>query len=104
MENDLISRKALKDELVKDLANTIRMTEMHKGDMALRVLNKVDEAPTIDAVPVVRCRECKHWSGRKDKPGEVTAIGYCDHPNHRIMPLNANWFCADGAKMDGGAE
>lgn len=53
---------------------------------------------------LVRCRECKHWSGRKDKPGEVTAIGYCDHPNHHIMPLNANWFCADGAKMDGGAE
>lgn len=64
----------------------------------------LDEQPTIDAVEVVRCRECKHWSGRKDKPGEVTAIGYCGHPNHHIMPLNANWFCADGAKMDGGAE
>lgn len=65
--------------------------------------DRIEAMPTIDAVPVVRCRECKHWSGRKDKPGEVTAIGYCDHPNHHIMPLNANWFCADGAKMDGGA-
>lgn len=22
-----------------------------------------DSLPTIDAVPVVRCRECKHWTG-----------------------------------------
>lgn len=27
----------------------------------------IDEAPTVDAVPVVRCRECKFWElyGRK---------------------------------------
>lgn len=67
-------------------------------------LRTVINAPTIDAVPVVRCRDCKYWSGRNDNPGEVTAIGYCNHPNHHIMPLNAGWFCADGAKMDGGAE
>lgn len=62
------------------------------------------KAKTIDAVTVVRCRECKHWSGRNDKPGEVTAIGYCNHPNHHIMPLRADWFCADGEKIDGGAD
>lgn len=61
-------------------------------------------APAVDAVEVVRCRDCKYWSGRNDKPGEVTAIGYCDHPSHHIMPLRAGWYCADGAKMDGGAE
>lgn len=64
-----------------------------------------DKQPRVaDAVQVVRCRDCKYWSGRNDKPGEVTAIGYCNHPNHHIMPLNAGWFCADGATMDGGAE
>lgn len=62
------------------------------------------EAPAVDAVEVVRCRDCKYWSGRNDKPGEVTAIGYCSHPNHHIMPLRSGWYCADGAKMDGGAE
>ena len=24
----------------------------------------IDEIPTIDAVPVVRCRECKHYDGK----------------------------------------
>lgn len=23
----------------------------------------VEEAETVDAVPVVRCRECRHWTG-----------------------------------------
>lgn len=26
-------------------------------------LDDVFQAPTIDAVPVVRCRECRHWTG-----------------------------------------
>ena len=27
------------------------------------LLNIINDAPTIDAVPVVRCRECEHWTG-----------------------------------------
>lgn len=48
----LIDADALKAEMVNDLANTMRMTEMHKGDMALRVLNKIDEALAVDAIPI----------------------------------------------------
>lgn len=65
-----------------------------------RIVRNPECLPTIDAVVVVRCKDCKYWSGRNDKPGEVTAIGYCDHPNHHIMPLRAGWYCADGTKMD----
>ena len=25
---------------------------------------QISEAPTVDAVPVVRCRECKHYDGK----------------------------------------
>lgn len=27
------------------------------------VMEYVEELPAADAVPVVRCRECKHWTG-----------------------------------------
>lgn len=64
----------------------------------------IEFVPAVDAVEVVRCRDCKHWSGRNDKPGEVTVIGYCDHQNHHIMPLNANWFCADGERRNESAD
>ena len=53
----LIDADALKKEMVSDLANTMRMPEMNKGDIAVRVLNKIDEAPTIEAVPVVHYKE-----------------------------------------------
>lgn len=27
------------------------------------VCEQIDEAPTIDAVPVIRCKDCTHWDG-----------------------------------------
>jgi hypothetical protein len=56
----LIDAEALKSEMITDLANAMRMQEVHKGDMAVRVLNKIDEASTIDAVPVIYCKDCSY--------------------------------------------
>lgn len=47
----------------------------------------VAEAPTIDAVPVVRCGECKHWYRNKPPIDEE-----CD-----IFP-NADDFCPYGER------
>ena len=29
-----------------------------------KALRCIEQAPTVDAVPVVRCRECKHYDGK----------------------------------------
>lgn len=43
------------------------------GGTAIRLIhNAIDQAPTIDAVPVVRCRECKQ--GEIDTPDFQTNI------------------------------
>lgn len=65
MQNDLISRSALK----KDLLNRSFFPSIVKA-----VLEK---APAVDAVEVVRCKNCEHWH-------EET--GWCDHHSHFIMP------------------
>lgn len=57
-----------------------------------------DISPTVDAVPVVRCADCKYYSGAKDKQGDYTAIGYCKHTSHHIMPLRYDFYCADGER------
>ena len=113
--SDLISRDALIRDISEkiDISKAERAAAIKRGRyddayfysgevcIARRIRRYVSMfAPTVDAEPVVRCRDCKYWSGRNDKPGEVTAIGYCDHPNHHIMPLRAGWHCADGTKMD----
>ena len=56
----------------------------------------IDNAPTVDAVPVVRCRDCKHYD--KDTL-------WCNINSAQFTESHYNWyaddFCSYGAKMDG---
>lgn len=50
------------------------------------VLDLITEVPTVDAVEVVRCKECIHF--REDGYCKVL-MGYCG---------NEDWFCASGRR------
>lgn len=43
--------------------------------MRIAIENYVDNMPTIDAVTVIRCRDCK-WYDTSDISGTVEPIGY----------------------------
>ena len=47
-------------------------------------------APAVDAVPVVRCKDCLRW--KRDAYG-----GVCDRYGVR---LDGDWFCAGGEKKE----
>ena len=52
----------------------------------------IDNAPTVDAVEVVRCKDCEHyWKNINTKgyDGKCVSVGDDD-------------FCSKGTKMDGG--
>lgn len=51
----------------------------------------IDEAPTIDAVPVVRCRECIYCSWQEDN------LVYCDNFERDMMPDD---FCSVGERKE----
>ena len=53
----------------------------------------LDKFPTIDAVPVVRCRECKHCDPENY---------HCDHPMGTAAPLRRkpDDFCSYGERKD----
>ena len=55
----------------------------------------IEKQPTIDAVPVVRCKDCKH--GEVDEP-EDFPDQYCCHCGH--MWNEGYYFCADGERKD----
>ena len=60
--------------------------------------NKIDQAPTVDAVPVVRCRDCKHaWI-------HPCGYVYChrDGRNAYEMTFNLDSFCSYGERKDNG--
>lgn len=67
---------------------------------------RVKQAPTIDAEPVVRCKECIHrgydlcpMRHDEDYYDEDDGAGYWTVDN-----TEDDSFCHMGAKMDGGAE
>lgn len=55
----------------------------------------VKEAPTIDAVPVVRCRECIHWVG--DFPGATKYVKRCEWAGYMV---GENGYCVYGERKE----
>ena len=62
----------------------------------LTLLQLIKKQPTVDAVPVVRCGECKKWNRYKDG-----IKGLCGHSDH-VMPTREDFYCADGERKDDG--
>ncbi len=61
-------------------------------------VDMICNTPSIDAVPVVRCRECKHGSSG------VLDVN-CYHPEYDlcegVTPHEPEFFCAYGERKDG---
>lgn len=62
-----------------------------------RMKKAVEETPTIDAVPVVRCKECRNSQKLKTCADQVYCMVWKSNPR-------TDGYCYLGAKMDGGAE
>ena len=60
------------------------------------------DIPTVDAVPVVRCRECKHWKPSGSKAGnsfsDMEYIGGCEFTNYCRRESD---FCSYGERKEG---
>ena len=65
----------------------------------------IDNAPTIDAVPVVRCKDCKHrptmsgvdWGQGLEFPEDSKCPCKCEDPWYDWMPED-DWFCPYGER------
>ena len=93
MNNDLISRSAVLEELRKGTIITddlYGMGIMAGNDHALK---KIEAAPAVDAVEVIKCRDCFYWMKAKvnrsgnlvcPKSGmEIVATDYCSRAERR---------------------
>ena len=65
---------------------------------ALQIAN----APTVDAVEVVRCKDCKHWKPSGSKAGnsfsDMEYIGGCEFTNYYRRESD---FCSYGERKEG---
>lgn len=78
MNNDLISREAVLKLAYWEGSGHIRYGVVDTDD--------IENLPAVDAVPVVRCGECKH---RRDDEDYVSGH-YCVK-----RPSNGGYFCED---------
>ena len=72
------------------------------GDAASMAERVIDRQPTVDAVPVVRCRECKHWKPSGSKAGnsfsDMEYIGGCEFTKYCRRESD---FCSYGEQKEG---
>lgn len=89
MKGDLIDRAALSTvriEIPKKLDDeTCRIIE----GILKAFKSVIDSAPAVDAVEVVRCKECAHW---------VTNAGHQWCEMREGVMKDPDFFCADGER------
>jgi hypothetical protein len=94
--NDLISREAARSTLNDEITITGKSNAIAVTDYVRRVERRLEQLPAADAVPVIRCKDCKHW---------YTTWQNDFAPNYHYCPFTDgthrdDFYCAD-AEMRG---
>ena len=86
----------LKDIITAGIGKTI--IEYSESDIGYMIRKR----PTIDAVPVVRCRDCQHWKPTGSKAGnsfsDMEYIGSCEFSKYCRRESD---FCSYGERKEG---
>ena len=69
----------------------------------------IEDAPTVDAVPVVRCRDCEYWGDEDGKLQRSDGVLFarCKIHNYLLDGRHTGWcptendFCSYGERKEG---
>lgn len=92
-KQDLISRQAAINTLMS-IVKSASLRNRNVYSTAKKCLFEIEALPTVDAVPVIRCKECKY--GEQDDYGWI-----CTNIDGGIMgDGNGNGFCCEGERRE----
>ena len=85
----LIDADALEAKILMDAPDFMDVGSSLTKAFILAMIKTRNVTPTIYAIPVVRCKVCRHLDPED---------GMCDsgHDIRWQLPRNGEWFCADG--------
>ena len=81
----LIDADALKARIMMDVPGFFDGGSSITKAFIMAMLETRNVTPTIDAVQIIRCKDCKH----------IQRDGWCKYHQHSEKE---DWFCADGEK------
>lgn len=84
-----------KSDVVKVIDKKIQNTSDYlQHDALIELEADVEEIPTVEAVPVVRCKKCEHWG--TGVAGETEHVKCCEYAKYMV---GENGYCCYGADM-----
>lgn len=102
---ELIDREKLL-KVLKNIPNIYSMDihcDEYYGEGVQRAIEEAMKVPIVDAVPVIRCKDCKYAIPLKDtvaylyKPGCKQCTLLFNRPYSVVLP---DFYCVDGEKED----
>ena len=91
----MIDADALKARIMVDVPGFLDGGSSVTKAFILVMLETRKATPTIDAVPVVRCKDCKHYETKDCANG----FGWCNR-NGTGHGSTDDWYCADGERRE----
>jgi len=87
--------KAIYEWMPKDQSTWMESDLPPIENLVVSIMMTIQEQPTVDAVPVVRCRECEYW-----EETSTHGRGRCweDVPNRRFT--NDEEFCSRAERRE----
>lgn len=94
-EKRLIDANALKERAIRMATVNSLGNKQHCYFKAVGT-GEIDKAPTVDAVEVVQCKDCKYYEIHKP-----TVLENCER-NGMPIPMKPDDFCSYGERIDNG--
>ena len=101
-EKRLIDANELLDRAIKEKRFVFSMKDLITQEIVVKTVYKdladfIFSAPTVDAVEVVRCKDCKHW--KNEINGCTEDKRFCDIGFYMV---HKDGFCSYGERKDYG--
>lgn len=102
--DDLISRKALLKELRKELRECRKDGDEFGGESILWAegiefaIDAAKQIPSVDAVEVVRCKDCKHYDSHGYKICKLHSVEASQFGSGENIYMERDDFCSYGER------
>lgn len=90
------------DKLMEELDNIV-YTRKSSDRHLLQIISAIQNAPTVDAVEVIRCKNCKKWERNTlvfTDCGTCSENTFGDYEGYLNVGTNEDYFCGLGERKD----